>query len=149
MKKTILVFDFDGTIADTFHHLVKISNQLSDEFNFKKMEFHELEGLKDKTSQEMIHHLHIPIMKIPLIVTKAKKELHKAMATIEPIEGLKNILLQLKDLGYKMGILTSNSMENVTEFLKRHELELFDVINATSKLWSKNHCLRNLIIKRI
>ena len=147
MKKNVLVFDFDGTIADTFQYILNLSNEMASEFNFKEIHPNEVEGMKDKTSQEVIKHLGVPIMKIPLIVAKAKEALQKEIAQIEPVEGLKEILAQLKSFGYTMGILTSNSTNNVHKFLKIHDLDFFDFISSTSKIWSKNTSLNKLIKK--
>ncbi|MCA9404718.1 MAG: HAD hydrolase-like protein, partial [Candidatus Omnitrophica bacterium] len=40
MKKQLLLFDFDGTIADTFHHIIEISNRLAAEFSFNLIQPH-------------------------------------------------------------------------------------------------------------
>ncbi|MBN1869004.1 MAG: HAD-IA family hydrolase [Candidatus Omnitrophica bacterium] len=141
----VLIFDFDGTIADTFHYLLRIGNRLSEEFHFNKIRPDEVEEMKDKNVQETIRHLNIPLLKIPMIVAKAKKELHKEIDSVEPIEGLKEILLQLKSKGHKMGILTSNSSKNVLGFLKNNGLDFFDFIYTTSKIWSKNWGLLSLM----
>ena len=155
MKFKILVFDFDGTIADTFQAMVKISNDLAVEFNFKRIEIREVDNYKDKTSQEMLKLLKVPTLKIPRIASRAKSELHKRIATIKPIAGLKEILLQIKSLrlpsgrpSYKMGILSSNSLENVNKFLKSHDLDLFDFVLTSSKFWSKNHGLKKMILQK-
>ena len=144
-SKFLLIFDFDGTIADTFHRLIDIGNRLSDEFGFKPIPNDEIEMLKDKTALETIEHLEIPFLKIPVIVAKAKQELHKEIDSVKPIAGLKENLEQLKSQGCTMGILTSNSLKNVTGFLKSNHMELFDFIHATPKIWSKTHSLLNLI----
>jgi len=145
MKNSTLIFDFDGTIADTFHYILNLSNQFSSEFNFKEIAPHEVEEMKDKTSQEVIRHLGVPIFKIPFIVAKAKKELEKDISEIQPVEGLKEILKQFKGFGYKMGILTSNSSDNVLKFLKNHDMDIFDFIGSTSKIWSKNTSLTKIM----
>ena len=144
-KDPVLIFDFDGTIADTFHYLVKIGNRLSEEFNFNRIDPDEIKDLRDKNVRETIQHLNIPLLKIPMIVAKAKKELHKEINSIEPIKDLKEILLQFKSLGHKMGILTSNSSKNVTGFLENNGLDFFDFICTTSKIWSKNWGLKTLM----
>jgi len=144
-KQFLLIFDFDGTIADTFHYLIKIGNRLSKEFGFKQIKEDEIDGMKDKSVLETIKHLNIPFLMIPMIVAKAKKELHKEIDSVKPIDGLKEALQQLKSLGFKMGILTSNSMKNVVGFLKNNEIDLFDFIHATPKIWSKNRSLLGLI----
>lgn len=144
MKQPVLIFDFDGTIADTFQYILRLSNRLAAEFKYKSVNPDEIETLKDKTSQEVARHLQVPFMKIPLIVAKARSELQKDIEKIEPIDGLKEVLVQLKSIGYTMGILTSNSLPNVTQFLENHGLALFDFINTTSKVWGKNFHLKNL-----
>ena len=53
MSETTFIFDFDGTIADSFHRTVEISNKLSEEFNSNKIKPHEIEVLKDKTSRQV------------------------------------------------------------------------------------------------
>jgi HAD superfamily hydrolase (TIGR01549 family) len=148
MTKDILVFDFDGTVADTFNYILNISNQLSGEFKFKKILPHEVETMKDKTLEETIEHLQVPTLKIPLILHRARKELHKDMATIEPIEGIKEILTHLKKQGFQMGIITNNSTKNVTKFLKVHQIDLFDFVMTCSKIWGKSRSIKKLAHKK-
>lgn len=143
----VFIFDFDGTIADTFKKILEISNKLSKEFNFKEIEPHQEEEMKGKTSQEITKLLKVPVMKIPAIIAKAKKELNKEISNVEPTEGLQEILLELKKWCKGIGILTSNSSDNVMKFLNNHDLDIFDFITTTSKIWSKNTGLKKLIHK--
>ncbi len=147
LNSNIFIFDFDGTIADTFKMILTISNKLAKEFHFKKIEPHQEQEMKGKTSQEIMKLLKVPIMKIPAIIAKAKKELNKEMSNIQPTEGLEEILLELKKWCKGIGILTSNSSDNVMEFLTNHDLNIFDFITTTSKIWSKNTQLKELIRK--
>lgn len=147
MKKDILVFDFDGTIADTFQAILEISNRLSKQFKYKMLLPGEAEILKDKTLKETIDHLSVPMLKIPLILVKARNELHKEISSIQPIAGLKEILIQLKEFGFEMGIITSNSRKNVRRFLKQNNIDLFDFISTSSKLWGKNRCINKTLKK--
>ena len=145
MKNPILVFDFDGTIADTHAYIIEISNRLSSEFNYNIIHPDEIDQLKNKTSQEIIRHLNVPVMKIPAILTKAKKEFHQHIACVKPIPGLTDILYRLKELKIRMGILSSNTPENIHKFLKNHRLDIFDFVSTTSKIWTKNTSLKILI----
>ena len=155
MKIKILIFDFDGTIADTFHSMIEISNHLAGEFNFKRIEAHEVDEYKDKTSQEMLKLLKVPTLKVPRIARRAKSELNKRIATIKPVSGLKEILREIKSLvlpdgrqGYKMGILSSNSTDNVNKFLKAEDMDFFDFVLTSSRFWGKNHGLKKLILQK-
>jgi len=44
------------------------------------------------------------------------------------------------------GILSSNSSNNVTEFLNNHDLNFFDFISASSRIWGKNINLKKLLL---
>ena len=61
--------------------------------------------------------------------------------------GKVKILIDIKNLGHKIGIFTSNSTENVTEFLKKHNLDFFDFISSSKSVWGKNFGLNKLINK--
>src|SRR5689334_3616730 len=138
MNNNVIIFDFDGTIADTHHYIIEISNHLAEEFGFNKISSHEIEGLKDKTAAEMIEFLKVPILKVPAILAKGKKEFHHGLHTIKPIKGMHEALHQLKQTYAEIGVLSSNSMENITKFLSHHDLNVFSFIHTTSKIWSKN-----------
>lgn len=142
------IFDFDGTIADTFHHALRISNRLAGEFHYREVAPDEIERLRDMTSREILRHLQIPMVKLPLIAAKAERELLEEIATVRPVKGLAGVLRRLKSQGIGMGILTSNSVENVTRFLKHHRLELFDFVSTSSRIWGKTRRLKSLIRKR-
>ena len=44
-----------------------------------------------------------------------------------------------------MGILSSNSFENVMQVIKNHSLDVFEFIHTTSRVWGKNISLAGLI----
>ncbi len=148
MPNKTLIFDFDGTIADTFQLIVGISNRLSQEFHYHSIKPEEIDLLKDMTTEQVIRHLRVPMMKIPMIVAKAKVELQKELMQVEPIEGLQDILVRCREAGIELGILSSNSAGNIEKFLKRHRMDYFDFVVTTSRIWSKNHSLNGLLRDR-
>ncbi len=147
MHNKALIFDFDGTIADTFDLVLTVGNRLLIEYNLRKIESHEIEQLKDMTVLEIIRHLHIPMKKVPALVVRVRKELNKQMTLVKPVKGLKEVLLMLKSYGINMGILTSNSRQNVIEFFENNELKA-DFISASSKILGKTIRLKNLMSKQ-
>lgn len=145
MNDTVFIFDFDGTIADTHQFIIEISNRLAEEFNYSVITPDEVEKLKDKTSREIIRYLQVPIFKIPAILSRAKKELYDGIADVKPIAGLKEILQLLDKADVQMGILSSNATKNIHTFLKNNDLEVFDFVDSTVKVWTKNTSLKKLI----
>ncbi|MBN2302204.1 MAG: HAD hydrolase-like protein [Lentisphaerae bacterium] len=148
MNGPVLIFDFDGTIADTHHYIVGISNRLAREFKYDEIDWNMVDSLRDKTAKEIIQYLKVPLLKIPAILSRGKKEFNKGITEVKPIDGLSDVLRSLRSRGVVMGILSSNTAENIRKFLQNHALEVFAFIHSTSKVWSKNISLERLISGR-
>ncbi|BAY34893.1 phosphoglycolate phosphatase [Nostoc carneum NIES-2107] len=146
MTQTVIIFDFDGTIADTVDALVSIANRLAVEFGYVQISQEELALLKNLTSREIIKYSGISVFKIPFLVKKVKGELKNKIHEFQPIPGIKEALIELKAHGYSLGIITSNSKDNVTEFLKVNELDnLFDFIYSGVTIFGKKTIINNVL----
>jgi len=63
------------------------------------------------------------------LLRKVKAELNKEIQRVRPISGIKEALIELKNQGNRLGILTSNSSANVVAFLETNGLDdVFDFI---------------------
>ncbi|HEY9832550.1 MAG TPA: HAD-IA family hydrolase [Stenomitos sp.] len=148
MTKKVIVFDFDGTLADTFDALVMITNRLALEFGYPPTTPEELPKLRNLSSKDIISTSGVPLFKIPFFLNKVREYLHQEILNLQTINGIQEALIQLKHEGYCLGILTSNSEENVNLFLKKHGMQdLFDFIYSETSLFSKDKSLRQLIKK--
>jgi len=139
------IFDFDGTIADTHHYIIQVSNRLADEFGYAMILPDEIDDLKDKTVREVIRHLNVPLLKIPSIIARAKREFQKDIRHLEPVAGLGEILHHIKTAGIRIGILSSNAIDNIQTFLSQHDLAVFDFIHSTTNIRGKHICLKKLL----
>lgn len=143
-----LIFDFDGTLVDSFRTVMEKFNLLADEFNFRKINGDKIDGLRDLTSRELIQYLKIPIYKIPSVLRSARKHMRSEMQALLPFTNLPAILQELHDMKIPLGILTSNSAENVTRWLERNKMEhLFNFIHIESSYFGKNRILRKILKK--
>ena len=69
MVKTI-IFDFDGTIADTLESVVKIVNDHAKHFGYRKVTKEDIPYLQGKKPKEILSYLGISIFKLPLWIKK-------------------------------------------------------------------------------
>jgi len=145
MVKKVVIFDFDGTIANTLDPIANIVNRLSDEFGFKKMEEESIDELRNKKPKEILKDLGISMFKLSSVGKRIKSELNREIEDVHPISGIKEVLLELKKTRYKLGILTSNSKDNVSKFLKRNNLDLFDFIHSESSIFGKSKVINDLL----
>ena len=119
----VIIFDFDGTLADTIDILLSITNRLSAEFGFKSATKEELAQLSNLNSWQILQYSGISIFKFPLLIRRLKAELHSEVPHIQLFPGIKEVLLELKKCGFQLGIITSNSRENVLGALERNGLQ--------------------------
>ncbi|MEO3704040.1 HAD-IA family hydrolase [Trichormus azollae] len=146
MTQKVIIFDFDGTIADTVEALVSIANRLAIEFDYIQITANELTLLRNLTSREIIRYSGVSLLKIPFLVKKVKSELKNKITELEPISGVKEALIELNQQGYSLGVITSNSHENVTEFLKFHNLNyLFEFIYSGVTIFGKTTIINNVL----
>ncbi|MBW4614740.1 MAG: HAD-IA family hydrolase [Desmonostoc vinosum HA7617-LM4] len=146
MTQKVIIFDFDGTIADTVDALVSIANRLAVEFGYIQITPKDLTILRNLTSREIIKYSGISLLKIPFIVKKVKAELKNKIHELKPIPGIKEALTELQSEGYKLGIITSNSQENVNQFLKINNLDhLFDFIYSGITIFGKKTIINNVL----
>lgn len=140
-----LLFDFDGTLVDSFYCVVDKINQLADVFHFRKIEEHEVECLREMSSRELLAFLRIPFYKIPMLIRQIRKLLHNEMSKINPVANIPPTLEKLHLAEFSLGILTSNSIENVIMWLETHEMDhLFKFIHNESNFISKRYLLKKL-----
>lgn len=141
-----ILFDFDGTIADTQDAFLEIVNELADEFGYSPVDHVQLERLKNLSSLDVIKESAIPTLKIPFIIKRVKKELGKKISHLEPYQSINHALLTLKARGYLIGIVTSNLKENVLAFLEKNDLDkIFDFIHSGTTLFGKNKIINRVI----
>lgn len=140
-----IVFDFDGTIADTMSVVIKIANKFADHYGYRKIPASDIPKLREKRPSEVLKHLGISIFKLPIVVRKIRFEMNKEIAHLHTVVEIRETLVNLRKKGCVLGILTTNSRENVTEFLKNNDLQLFDFVYSGRAVYGKSRLLKKLM----
>jgi len=138
MKKYI-VFDFDGTIVDTYEDILNIVKDLKND-KYKEIN---LEDIKNYGTRYLIKKSGVPFWKIPKLIYQVTSKLKKR----DNIKLFPEILDVFKKLSenYNLGIVSSNSEENIRIVLKKYKIEnLFEFIYSDSSIFGKH-----LVLKRM
>ncbi len=138
-----LVFDFDGTIADTLGETRRIFNLIAPEYGIRQVSEEELHQLRHLSLRQLLDHLDIPKRRVPVLIARGTGLMRGNISSLPLIGGIAEVLVELRRHVGSFGILTSNTTPNVDLFLKAHGLRgLFDFISSTSKLTGKSKHLR-------
>ncbi len=146
---TTVIFDFDGTIADTFETMLKITNQLAHEFGYQPLTPDDVYQLRQMSSREIIRRSRISAFRIPALIRRIKAELREEIHQLHLINGMNEALQGLTERGNAMGIVTSNSRENVHAFLKTHQLhDCFEFIHSGTTIFGKARVIHKILRQR-
>jgi len=140
--KPLVLFDFDGTIANTFDVLVDILNKHRNRYGYQKITPSLVKKLRDKSLSEVVSLAGISKWKLFFIARRAKKELNLQPEKVPLIKGMGDTFRELRK-NYRIGIMSSNSKKNVFKFLTLHGLKADEIYGSVS-LFSKARKLRNL-----
>ncbi|MGD1714792.1 HAD-IA family hydrolase [Dapis sp. BLCC M172] len=141
----IVIFDFDGTLADTFDLIFAITNRLSVEFGYKQTKKEEIPEIEKLSPLELINQSGISLFKVPFLLRKIRTEFQKEINNVRLFSGIKDAVLELKYQGYKIGIITSNAQENVEVVLQKYDLFIFDFIASGTTLFGKHRVIKKYL----
>ncbi|MEM9985001.1 MAG: HAD-IA family hydrolase [Bacteroidota bacterium] len=145
MKKKLLIFDFDGTIADTLVVALHILNEIGRDFKLPHLDRDQFIELKQKTVPELVQLSGLSWFQIPRFIKKARNKFKAHLAEVYPVLGMPEVLAHLAKKKYRMGILTSNTKEGVQSFLENHQLQYFEFIFAPDSLFGKAKVIRKIL----
>ena len=143
---TYVVFDFDGTLADSLPVVARLYNELAERHGFGRLSADNLEELRTLSILDRCKRMGIPPYRLPGLVVQMGRSLRGAMTSIPFHEGIPELLRELKARGHALFILSTNKEENIRAFLKHHSAEhLVDGIHCSSSLFGKARLLRALM----
>src|SRR3569623_2343063 len=67
MHNDLIVFDLDGTLADSFPFFVSVHNRLADRHGFRRIEPADIQSLRTLSAREVMRHVGLPRWKLPRV----------------------------------------------------------------------------------
>lgn len=147
VKSPLVVFDFDGTICPSYPLFIDQVNVLADEYKLRKIGAEEVEDFRNMTPQEIMKTLGISLFKLPFLLRKARGNVQQQLLDLEPVPGIVEMLQELKQRGCSLGILTSNSLENVLPYLQKYKIDFFDFVYTGNNIFGKEKHLKDILEK--
>lgn len=141
----MVIFDFDGTLADSFPWFVGVINDVASKFNFRRVESHEIEGLRGYDARRLMKHLGIPFWKVPLIARHMQRMMTRDIERIALFEGVEPLLRELRQRGITLALVTSNTRENALRALGPENAALFDHFVCGASILGKHAKFKKLL----
>jgi phosphoglycolate phosphatase len=135
-----LIFDFDGTIADSGPLIYANLTQYRKKCDLSWNE------LRDLPSKEVVRALGISKLDLPKLILQIRSDFKNKIKEQPLAADIRQAIFTLKKHGYALYIVSSNSEENISAFLTQHGLrESFSKITSFFTIFGKSHGLAKLL----
>ena len=145
MKYKLVIFDFDGTLADSFPWFVQMVNLVATKYKFKQVAAEEVDGLRSLSAMQLVRHLGIPLWKMPMIANHIRQRMTHDREGISRFPGVDQLLTQLHQAGVTLALVTSNSYTNVLQVLGEENLALMTYVECDVSMLGKRSRYRKVI----
>ena len=107
----LVIFDFDGTLADSASWFVKALNDLAPRHGFRPVTEAEIEMLRGRGNREIIRYPRIAQWRLPFIAADLRRRAAADAASISLFDGVERLLATLHRNGVTCAIVSSNSSD--------------------------------------
>jgi phosphoglycolate phosphatase len=145
MLYKLAIFDFDGTLADSFPWFLGMVNGLADAHGFRRIEEHEIEMLRGLGARQVAGHLGVPAWKLPRIAREMRRQMARDIGGIALFPGVDRLLRDLAGRGIRLAVVTSNSIDNVRRVLGPDSAALIHHYECGASIFGKRPKLRAVL----
>ena len=143
----VIIFDFDGTLADSSTLLRRIYNDMAALHGWPAMsetDYQRMRGMNFSQAQKWAG---IKSWQIPGLMRDGLKRFRSQAGTIAVFDGIPELINQLVAVGTELYVLSTNSKTAISQVLKRFEIAGQVTILKRSALFGKHYAIRHLLSK--
>lgn len=147
MKYQLAIFDFDGTLADSFPWAASVVNQYADRYGFKRIEPEDHDVLRNYDARRLMEHLGVRMWKVPQMAMDVRKRMAQEIDKIPLFPGVSEMLQALAATGVMLAVVSSNSEANVRQVLGAQNTAHFRMFDCGASVFGKSPKLKSVAKK--
>jgi len=144
-KYKLVIFDSDGTLADTLPWVASAFNEIAAQHGIRPIDETDRAQMRNLSARHLLQHLKIPLWKIPALVTGVRELMAEHIHEFQLFDGIAESLQRLHSQDVVLGIVSSNSRENVRHILGPENAALIRHHAAGASMFGKASKLRSML----
>jgi len=141
----LVIFDFDGTLADTIPWLMELMPEICRRFNLNEISRETVQALRSDPSPELVRKVGIPLWKLPLIAWHIRQRSKANAASLTLFPGMVGLISKLHARGAKVGIVSSNDEEAIARVLGPELAAKVSYYECRASIFGKSHRLARVL----
>ena len=144
MPYKLVVWDFDGTLADSLPTAVGIFNRLAPEMGFKPLA--DVAAARALPTRQLLRQQGISMWRLPRLVRKYHTAAAEEADNLKLAPGLSAALAAMAGAGVRLGVLSSNREDNIRRCLRANGAEgYFAFVVGYPRLFGKGKALKRIL----
>jgi phosphoglycolate phosphatase len=144
MSRKLVIFDFDGTLADSFPWFIEAFDQAALRFRFQRPDPAKIDDIRGLDARQLLVRHRIAPWKVPFVAHYLRQHMSREIHRIRLFPGVDEALVALSAGGLRLALLTSNSAPNVQHVLGARTA-CFRDLECSISLFGKTTRLRRLL----
>lgn len=141
----VVVFDFDGTLADIEEMIKKLYTEVAAEKGWPPLTDEAYQKLRTGSIAEAIKWVGVRPWQVPGLLREGRKRVWALRDEIELFPGIPQLINQLHKEGWRIYVLSANSPKTIKAVLARHELDHLVTVLRRPALFGKAMSVKNLM----
>lgn len=138
-----VLFDFDGTLANSLELGYEVMELLCDRHGYDCLP---KEQYRILGTRQAIKEMGIPLWRLPRLMREGRRLMSSRICEVSPVDGIVEAVKGLAQLNVSLGVVTSNSGNNVQTWLAHYGIsQYFDIILGGGGLLRKERCIRKVM----
>lgn len=143
MDPDTIIFDFDGTIADSLLFTIEVFRKLTGWQGARTPE--EIAHFRRMPLMKVVKEVGVPLLQIPSLLVRGRKIMTARITEVPAFAGIPETIRTLHERGHRLLVMSSNSSQNVKKFLAHNNLDIyFDAVYGNVGLFNKAGALRRV-----